>query len=364
MELSRSLVLQLGFSSLLPMVAIAVSIVVSGRERRSSRVLLGGILLVVSVLTAVSFSLANAPYVRAVPRPYVANLVGGALGPLLYQYLRSCLEPRFTYRVVDALAYLPVVVPMLLLAWALRALHPWEFSRWWILSHKAAETAWLLGWWVAAAVAVRRAGVPLRAFWLDFRSLRLTWLRFLYVALAAIWLQRAYNFVQYAYRNDFAGYLASVTAYFVLVGFFSSVVLYVVANRADFLAPDRGGPRMDPDEEARSFAAIESAIVGRQLYLDPELGLERLSDAVRMPPRRLSSLVNARTGMNLNQYLNRFRVEHACRLLRDEARGDKILAVAFDSGFRNKSTFNAAFKAAPGTPPMEYRRRALAENGS
>lgn len=363
MELSPSLIVQLGFSALLPMVAIAVSIAVSGRERRSSRVLLGGILLVIAVLTAVSFALANAPFARGVPGPYLANLVGGALGPLLYQYLRSCLEPRFTYRAVDALAYLPVVVPLFLLAWALRALHPWEFPEWWLHSHKVAETAWLLGWWVAAPVAVRRAGVPLRTFWTDFRSLRLTWLRFLYVALAAIWLQRAYNFFQYAYRHDFAGYLASVTAYFVLVGFFSSVVLYVVANRADFLAPDRG-PRMDPDEEARGFAAIESAIVGRRLYLDPEMGLDRLSEAVRMPPRKLSYLVNARTGMNLNQYLNRFRVEHACRLLSEEGRGDKILAVAFDSGFQNKSTFNAAFKAATGTTPMGYRRRALAAKGS
>lgn len=364
MELSPSLAVQLGFSALLPMVAIAVSIAVSGRERRSSRVLLCGILLVVAVLTAVSFALANAPFSLVVPGPYVANLVVGALGPLLYQYLRSCVEPRFTYRAVDALVYLPVVVSLLLLAWALRALDPWELAGWWLHAHKAAETAWLLGWWVAAPVAVRRAGVPLRAFWTDFRSLRLTWLRFLYAALAALWLQRAYNFIQYAYRHDFAGYLASVTAYFVLVGFFSSVVLYVVANRADFLAPDRGGPRMDPDEEVRAFAAIESAVVGRQLYLDPELGLERLSEAVRLPPRKVSSLVNARAGMNLTQYLNRFRVEHACRLLGEEGRGDKILAVAFDSGFQNKSTFNAAFKAATGMTPMEYRRRALAGKGS
>ena len=51
--------------------------------------------------------------------------------------------------------------------------------------------------------------------------------------------------------------------------------------------------------------------------------------------------------------MNRYRVQHACRLLRST--GDSITAIALQSGFSTIRNFNRAFREETGMTPREYR---------
>jgi AraC-like DNA-binding protein len=69
----------------------------------------------------------------------------------------------------------------------------------------------------------------------------------------------------------------------------------------------------------------------------------------------LSKVINSTYGQNFNDYINRFRVDEAVKLMNDPAyKNFNILVVAYDAGFNSKSTFNRAFKKVTGVTPKDY----------
>ncbi|HMB70957.1 MAG TPA: helix-turn-helix domain-containing protein, partial [bacterium] len=98
---------------------------------------------------------------------------------------------------------------------------------------------------------------------------------------------------------------------------------------------------------------------GERPYLDPDLGLDALARAVGIPAHHLSQTLNQGMGLSFFDFVNRFRVRHAARLLLGPADPDRtVLAVAFDSGFSSKASFNRAFKLHTGLTPTQFRLRA------
>ena len=93
-------------------------------------------------------------------------------------------------------------------------------------------------------------------------------------------------------------------------------------------------------------------------YLDGDLKLADLAEQLTIPSHHLSQIINERLNNNFFEFVNAYRVEEAKKLLRDPDKQDyKILRVAFESGFNNKTTFNSAFKSEVGTTPSLYRKQ-------
>lgn len=68
----------------------------------------------------------------------------------------------------------------------------------------------------------------------------------------------------------------------------------------------------------------------------------------------LTQLFNVHLGENFNQYINKFRVNHACELLKNNDEMLSIEQIAFNSGFNSKVSFNRHFKNLLGDTPKEY----------
>lgn len=93
-----------------------------------------------------------------------------------------------------------------------------------------------------------------------------------------------------------------------------------------------------------------------QLYLEPDLSLPGLANRLDCSVNHLSQVINAGFGMSFFDYINRYRIKEATRLLRDNgASGSAILDIALSVGFNSTSTFYTAFKKGTGQTPAQFR---------
>ena len=105
---------------------------------------------------------------------------------------------------------------------------------------------------------------------------------------------------------------------------------------------------------------LERIMQMHQTYLQPDLTLPKLAEAVDCSINHLSQVINAGFGMSFFDYLNQYRIEHARQLLsRLDGQSNAILNIAFTVGFNSNSAFYAAFKKCVGQTPAQYRREQL-----
>ncbi len=86
-----------------------------------------------------------------------------------------------------------------------------------------------------------------------------------------------------------------------------------------------------------------------------EIDLQQLAGLVSMAEGSLCRFFKMNVGISVFEYLNRIKVEFACKLLMDPEMG--IVDVCLDSGFNNLSHFNKQFRRYNGVTPSEYRKR-------
>jgi AraC-like DNA-binding protein len=86
-----------------------------------------------------------------------------------------------------------------------------------------------------------------------------------------------------------------------------------------------------------------------------EIDLAQIASLVNMAEGSLCRFFKMQVGLTIFEYLNKIKVDFACKLLMNKE--ISITEVAFDSGFNNLSHFNKQFKIITGVTPMVYRKR-------
>ncbi len=98
-----------------------------------------------------------------------------------------------------------------------------------------------------------------------------------------------------------------------------------------------------------------------QPFLNAQLSLRSLAEMLDLHPNKLSYLINEKTGMNFNEFINQFRLVHFKQLANDPKNAHlTILGMAYESGFNSKTVFNAYFKKAEGTTPGSWMKNGKA----
>lgn len=145
-------------------------------------------------------------------------------------------------------------------------------------------------------------------------------------------------------------FLASTIVF--IVGF----VLYSQPNFLDGIAKKYLHSGLDDLMMQRIVGKVESVFKADQLYLDRELTLYKLAEQISEKPHFISQTLSSHLGVNFNDYVNRYRIEHAkCMLKSEKYTHYKIEAIALESGFNNKVTFNKAFGKFVSTTPSAFR---------
>lgn len=136
-------------------------------------------------------------------------------------------------------------------------------------------------------------------------------------------------------------YHAAQTGYMELLRCYLTQIL-VLAVRASDVAENQ--------KPHNATAAMAEYL--RRHYTEP-LSLEEMSLALGYTPQYLSSLFRRDTGMTLREYLQRFRVEEACRLLREKDLRLSELAQAV--GYSDGKHFAKVFRRCKGVSPQAMK---------
>jgi len=95
-------------------------------------------------------------------------------------------------------------------------------------------------------------------------------------------------------------------------------------------------------------------------YLNPQLTLDTLAREIDIHRNTLSMLINRYCGSNYNDFINRYRIEEAKRIIDTSIKKRafyKMWRIGAEAGFRSKSTFYRVFKRVVGCPPIKYKSR-------
>ncbi len=124
----------------------------------------------------------------------------------------------------------------------------------------------------------------------------------------------------------------------------------------EFLWDQDGHTELKSDKRREQFDRVNAFVIEQKLYLDPYLSLESLARCSQLSSGYLSNLINTFGDIHFADYINRFRVEQAKKMLKD---GDysayTIISIGLESGFNSKSTFYKAFKKFTGMTPREFK---------
>ena len=168
----------------------------------------------------------------------------------------------------------------------------------------------------------------------------------LFLSLILIWM---FDFL-------FPGIIFSVVQIFLISLLFVSG--YVAYTFPDLIKP-KIPSTLDKQYEGQNHMEVikdyEAYLILEEAFIQSDLKLNIVAERLGISPKYLSWLINKSYKMNFRQHLNYLRVNRIIeRLKKGEYKALTLLAIAYESGYNSKSSFNSAFKEQTGKTPSDY----------
>jgi len=197
----------------------------------------------------------------------------------------------------------------------------------------------------------------------------LNWLKYVLGGLGFVWLTVLFTNV-----FDFSGNLGdhliylSVTIAVFFLGYFGIKQRAIYVNTPEKMEIPESGPPIKKNgtdryknsglkkSEAKEYVQkLLSYMANDKPYLNGKLSLKDVAEHLDVSVYHLSQVINEQLGKNFFDFINAFRTEEVKRHI-DNSRHKQytLLAVAHESGFNSKSSFNSIFKKFTGVTPSEY----------
>lgn len=189
------------------------------------------------------------------------------------------------------------------------------------------------------------------------------WLRNLLFALSGLWVLWSIPYLYEVFSNHFLQWHhyplwigMSVVVYWIGYSAYSRTEIFQSMTLAQLSESIEKNHARLSDKADEYHAQLVECMKAKRPFLNPELNLEGLAKEIDLSTGYLSQIINKKEGTSFYDFINRYRVEEAKRILSNsEFDHFSILAIGLESGFNSKSTFNAAFKKFTGTTPSAYK---------
>jgi AraC-like DNA-binding protein len=92
-------------------------------------------------------------------------------------------------------------------------------------------------------------------------------------------------------------------------------------------------------------------------FLDPELSVFKLASQLEISSHILSYIINKGFNENFYQFINRYRIEEAKKMiLHPGMQHLSLIGIAFEVGFNSKTVFNTTFKKTTNQTPSQFKK--------
>ena len=112
------------------------------------------------------------------------------------------------------------------------------------------------------------------------------------------------------------------------------------------------------EERAQDYLQrLEHCMQHEKPYREADLTFGKLAKHLHISRNHLTQLLNEQLNKNFYLYVNEYRInEVKQRLIAPDNANMTILAIAYESGFNSKSTFNTVFKKITDMTPSQFRK--------
>ena len=135
-----------------------------------------------------------------------------------------------------------------------------------------------------------------------------------------------------------------------LIEFLSILQTLAVSEEYEILNADGFAFELQAQDNDRMSSVYEYI---RNNFQQP-ISLDAISSEANMTVPAFCRYFKKQTSKTFTKFVNEYRVVHACKLLSEDNRS--IADVSFESGFKNISNFNKAFKEITGKNPSAFRK--------
>lgn len=314
------------------------------------------------------------------------------LGPLIFFYTQSLLNPHFKISTKDFLHFLPGILYVLVMlffwiydVFIFKGYYFYEnqvdkdFDTWYQYSGFISMTIYF-GLSLRYYFQYKKLIVHVAS---NADALLFEWIRnYLFAFLSMICIKMFFTILSVffpvldSYKGSWWFFLMfSIVLYYIAITGYSNAVISKIAfqlsvlnNQPAYLLSSNSVPEktvIDIEHEVFETTSspeillwkskIETLIQKEKLYQNPELNLTDLAKKLETNASVISKTINQGYRMNFNDYVNNFRIEAVkANLSNGEHKKSTLLGIAYDCGFNSKSTFNRAFKKNTGKTPKEY----------
>lgn len=111
---------------------------------------------------------------------------------------------------------------------------------------------------------------------------------------------------------------------------------------------------LHPELQVPKAKKIHELLKTERPFLNQNFSLSMLAELSQMSPHHLSQVLNEQMQMSFFDLSNQYRIEEAKRILEALDHPPKMEALAYELGYKSKSTFYKAFKEATGNTPLQF----------
>jgi len=310
----------------------------------------------------------------------ISTGLGFLIAPIIFMYVRSLVyNSRYDYRKV-ILHFLPFIIHwfgFVLLFAISYAQKEWVFdyvkfiyTQWDFVS--LIEDVYIIVYALLGYISLKKARLLLKKNYSTLDGIDLDWLNKLLIGvILVITLDFVTSIYVLFYDSEIIdrGYLTASG-----VVFLSIYLGYYGVTRSRVLIPDflfetsSDIPNEDKTKKSTRLSNLpEEAIEGLKIslievlenqkpYKDDALTLGTLAEMMSISDKKLSELINLHLETNFYDLINSYRVSEVKeKISSDQYKNLTLLGMAYDSGFKSKTSFNRVFKQQVGMSPSKYK---------